>query len=76
MPMNKEMLKDMVHTYLDMNDIEKRYQDFISKFRKVFSLYEIIHNKANEYVKNKLLTVGGNFPKLDEFYFDRIGGIK
>lgn len=38
MPMNKEMLKDMIHTYWDMNDVEQRYQNFITKFRRVFSL--------------------------------------
>ncbi len=130
MPMNKEVIKDMVHTYWDMNDIEKRYQSFITKFRQVFSLktpiekfttkqcfmlrvlliheyrrallfdpklgndlvsidwlgksasslvesiYAIIHNQANDYIKNNLLTVGGNIPKLDKFYFNRFGGIK
>ena len=38
MPMNKEMIKDMVHTYWDLNDVEERYQDFITKFRRVFQL--------------------------------------
>jgi phenylacetic acid degradation operon negative regulatory protein len=38
MPMNKEMLRDMIHTYWDMNDVEARYQEFITKFRKIFSL--------------------------------------
>lgn len=130
MPMNKEMIKDMVHTYWDLNDVEERYQDFITKFRRVFSLktpidqftpkqcfilrilliheyrrallfdpklgnelvsidwlgkaasslvesiYAGIHNQANDYVKENLLTVGGNTPKLDKFYFNRFGGIR
>ncbi len=38
MPMNREMLKDMVHTYWDLNDVEARYQSFITKFRRIFSL--------------------------------------
>lgn len=38
MPMTKEIIKDMAHTYWDLKDIENKYQDFISKFRKVFSL--------------------------------------
>ncbi len=130
MPMNKEIMKDMVHKYWDLEDVEKRYQDFITKFRAVFSLknsledftpkqcfilrillihefrrallfdpklgndlisidwlgkaaaslveslYSSIHNQANEYVKDNLLTVGGNTPKIDKFYFNRFGGIK
>lgn len=130
MPMTKEVIKDMIHTYWDMKDVEARYQDFITKFRKVFSLdtpideftpkqcfilrnllihdyrrallfdpklgndlvpidwlgkassslvesiYSSIHEKANIYVKDNLLTVGGNTPKLDKFYFNRFGGIK
>lgn len=130
MPMTKEVVKDMAHTYWDLQDIEERYQDFITKFRKVFSLktpidqftqkqcfilrillihkyrrallfdpklgndlvstdwlgksssslvesiYENIHNQANEYVKDNLLTIGGNTPKLEKFYFNRFGGIK
>ncbi len=130
MPMSKDMLKDMVHTYWDLNNVEQRYQNFITKFRKVFtldtpienftpkqcfilrilliheyrrsllydpklgssllpmdwlgkassslvdSLYSVIHNQANEYVKDNLLTVGGNTPKLDKFYYNRFGGLK
>lgn len=130
MPMRKEMLKDMAHMYWDLKDVEERYQAFIAKFRKVFtlttpidtftpkqcfilrvllihefrrallfdpklgsqlvsidwlgkaaaslvdSLYSVIHNRANDYVKENLLTVGGNIPKLDKFYFNRFGGIK
>lgn len=38
MPMTKEVVKDMAHTYWDLADIEERYQEFITKFRKVFSL--------------------------------------
>ncbi|MGB3751320.1 MAG: PaaX family transcriptional regulator C-terminal domain-containing protein [Arcobacteraceae bacterium] len=130
MPMTKEVVKDMTHTYWDLQDIEERYQEFITKFRKVFSLktpiaqftqkqcfilrillihkyrrallfdpklgndlvstdwlgkassslvesiYEHIHNQANEYVKDNLLTIGGNTPKLEKFYFNRFGGIK
>jgi len=130
MPMNKEMLKDMVHTYWDLADVEMRYQSFITKFRKIYTLetpidkfttkqcfmlrillihefrrallfdpklgselvsidwlgkasaslvdsvYSIIHNQANDYVKENLLTVGGNTPKLDKFYFNRFGGIR
>jgi phenylacetic acid degradation operon negative regulatory protein len=130
MPMTKEVVKDMAHTYWDLQDIENRYQEFITKFRKVFSLktsidqftqkqcfilrilviheyrrallfdpklgndlvstdwlgkassslvesiYEHIHNQANDYVRDNLLTVGGNIPKLDKFYFNRFGGIK
>lgn len=130
MPMNKEKLKEMVNTYWDMKDVEQRYQDFITKFRRVFSLktpidqftpkqcfmlrilliheyrrallfdpklgnelisidwlgkaasslvesiYASIHHSANDYVRDNLLTVGGNTPKLDKFYFNRFGGIK
>lgn len=130
MPMTKEVIKNMTHTYWDLKDVEQRYQEFITKFRKVFSLktpiedftpkqcfmlrilliheyrrallfdpklgndlvpidwlgkassslvesiYSYIHNQSNLYVKEKLLTVGGNIPKLDEFYFNRFGGIK
>jgi len=130
MPMTKEVIKDMAHTYWDLKDVEARYQDFITKFRKVFtlktpidqftpkqcfmlrvlliheyrrallfdpklgndlvpvdwlgkasaslveSIYAFIHNSANIYVKDNLLTVGGNIPKLDKFYFNRFGGIK
>ncbi len=130
MPMNKEMIKSMVHTYWDLKDVEERYQAFITKFRRIFSLktpidqftdkqcfmlrimliheyrrallfdpklgndlvsidwlgkaasslvesiYGGIHNQANNYVKNNLLTVGGNTPKLDKFYFNRFGGIR
>ena len=130
MPMNKEMIKGMVHTYWDLHDVEERYQDFITKFRRVFtlktpidqftpkqcfilrilliheyrrallfdpklgnelvsidwlgkaasslveSIYAGIHHQANDYVKENLLTVGGNTPKLDKFYFNRFGGIR
>lgn len=130
MPMNKEKLKAKINTYWDMEDVEQRYQDFITKFRKVFSLktpidqftpkqcfilrilliheyrrallfdpklgndlvsidwlgksalslvesiYSVIHNNANDYVKENLLTIGGNTPKIDKFYFNRFGGIK
>lgn len=130
MPMTREVIKDMAHTYWDLKDVEERYQDFITKFRKVFtlktpieqftpkqcfmlrvlliheyrrallfdpklgndlvpidwlgkassslveSIYSFIHNSANIYVKENLLTVGGNIPKLDKFYFNRFGGIK
>jgi phenylacetic acid degradation operon negative regulatory protein len=130
MPMTKEVVKDMAHKYWDMDDVEARYQDFITKFRKIFSLktsidqftpkqcfilrvlliheyrrallfdpklgndivsidwlgkassslvasiYESIHQDANDYVRDNLLTVGGNTPKLDKFYFNRFGGIK
>ena len=130
MPMTKEVIKEMIHTYWDMKDVESRYQDFITRFRKVFSLnisideftpkqcfilrnllihdyrranlfdpklgndlvpidwlgkassslvesiYSSIHEKANIYVRDNLLTVGGNTPKLDKFYFNRFGGIK
>ena len=130
MPMSKEVIKGMIHSYWDMKDVEERYQDFITKFRKVFSLntsineftpkqcfilrnllihdyrrallfdpklgndlvptdwlgkassslvesmYSSIHEKANIYIKDNLLTVGGNTPKLERFYFNRFGGIK
>lgn len=130
MPMTKEVIKSMVHDYWDLKDVEERYQDFITKFRKVFSLetpikdftpkqcfilrnllihdyrrallfdpklgnellpvdwlgksssslvesiYSSIHNKANLYVKDNLLTVGGNTPKLEKFYYNRFGGIE
>ncbi len=42
----------------------------------VESIYVLIHNKANIYVKENLVTVGGNAPKLDKFYFNRFGGIE
>ncbi|MDX1808421.1 MAG: PaaX family transcriptional regulator C-terminal domain-containing protein [Sulfurospirillaceae bacterium] len=42
----------------------------------VDSVYAAIHNQANEYIKENLLTVGGNNPKLDKFYFNRFGGLK
>jgi len=124
------MIKEMVHTYWDLYDVEERYQHFITKFRRIFSLktpvdqftdkqcfmlrimliheyrrallfdpklgndlvsidwlgkaasslvesiYGGIHNQANNYVKENLLTVGGNTPKLDKFYFNRFGGIR
>jgi len=130
MPMTKDVIKDMTNTYWNLKDVEERYQEFITKFRKVFSLktpidqftpkqcfmlrilliheyrrallfdpklgndlvpidwlgkassslvesiYALIHNQANLYVKENLLTVGGNIPKLDKFYFNRFGGIK
>jgi phenylacetic acid degradation operon negative regulatory protein len=130
MPMTKEVIKDMARTYWDLKDVEERYQSFITKFRKVFtlktpidqfspkqcfilrvlliheyrrallfdpklgndivpidwlgkassslveSIYAYIHNNANIYAKENLLTVGGNIPKLDKFYFNRFGGIK
>lgn len=130
MPMSKEVIKDITHSYWDLKDVEERYQKFITKFRKIFSfktpidqftpkqcfmlrilliheyrrallfdpklgnellpidwlgkassslvesVYSYIHNQANIYVKDNLLTVGGNTPKLDKFYFNRFGGIK
>ena len=130
MPMNKEMLKDMVNVFWDLKDVEDRYQSFITKFRKIFtlktpideftvkqcfilrilliheyrrallfdpklgnelvsvdwlgkaaasladSLYGLIHHQANEYIKENLLTVGGNNPKLQKSYFSRFGGLK
>ena len=130
MPMNKEVFKSMAHTYWDMNDVENRYRDFITKFRKIFSLktkienftpeqcfklrilliheyrrallfdpklgndfvpidwlgktasslvesiYNSIHERANDYAKINLLTVGGSIPKLEKFYYNRFGGIK
>lgn len=130
MPMTKEVVKEMAHKYWDLKDIENRYQEFITKFRKVFSLqtsiekftdkqcfmlrilliheyrrallydpqlgndvvsmdwlgkasaslvesiYVHIHHQANKYVEDNLLTVGGNTPKLDKFYFNRFSGIK
>ncbi len=130
MPMTKEIVKEMAYEYWDLKDIEDRYQEFIIKFRKVFSLntsisqftqkqcfvlrilliheyrrallfdpklgddmlstdwlgkassslvesiYADIHHKANDFVEHNLLTVGGNTPKLDKFYFNRFSGIK
>lgn len=130
MPLNKEMIRDMAHVYWELEDVEKRYQDFITKFRKIFtlktpidqftpkqcfilrilliheyrrallfdpklgnelisidwlgkaaaslveSIYASIHMQANNYVKSNLLTVGGNIPKLEKFYFNRFGGIQ
>ena len=130
MPMNKEMLRDMVTTYWELKDVEMRYQNFITKFKKIYtlktpiddfttkqcfilrvlliheyrrallfdpklgnelisvdwlgkasaslvdSIYSVIHNHANEFAKENLLTVGGNAPKLDKFYSNRFGGIK
>lgn len=130
MPLNKEMIRDMAHVYWELKDVEKRYQDFITKFRKIFtlktpidqftpkqcfilrilliheyrrallfdpklgnelisidwlgkaaaslveSIYASIHMQANNYVKSNLLTVGGNIPKLEKFYFNRFGGIQ
>ena len=130
MPMNKELTKDMVHKYWDLKDVEQRYQEFITKFRRIYSIktpidefspkqcfmirtlliheyrrallfdpklgndlvsmdwlgkassslvesiYASIHNSANEYITSNLLTVGGNSPKLDKFYFNRFGGIR
>lgn len=130
MPMTKEVIKELAHSYWDLNDVEERYQEFITKFKRVFSLktpveeftakqcfilrilliheyrrallfdpklgndlvpvdwlgkassslvesiYDKIHNQANEYIKNNLLTIGGNSPKLEKFYYNRFGGIK
>ncbi len=129
MPMTKEVAKQMAHKYWNLKDVEQRYQDFITKFRGVFSLdtnidkftpkqcfilrilliheyrrallfdpklgkellsidwlgksasslvesiYASIHHQANIYVKENLLTVGGNAPKLDKFYYNRFKGI-
>ncbi len=130
MPMNKEITKEMVNKFWDLKDVENRYRDFITIFRRIYSLktpieeftprqcfiisilliheyrravlydpklgnqfissdwlgksaaslveslYVAIHNQGKAYVQENLLTVGGNTPKLDKFYYNRFGGLK
>lgn len=130
MPMNKEKIKDMAHLYWDLDATQNRYQEFIGKFIKIFSLktpieefshkqcfilrtlliheyrrallldpklgneflstnwlgksatslvesiYKRVETNANLYIGENLTTIGGGKPKLDNFYFNRFGGIK
>ena len=38
MPMNKEITKEMVNKFWDLKDVENRYRDFITIFRRIYSL--------------------------------------
>lgn len=38
MPLSKEKLKDFAYSYWDLAGVEQKYQDFISKFIKIYSL--------------------------------------